>query len=269
MLTYRLSHSCATHHQPSPIAPSILRDVPELQQPGSTHTLPAVELDRVSKIFGNFAALREVSLAIPAGSSVVLLGENGAGKSTLMKMVSGLWTPSFGKLRIFGLTPADQRGRIATMGHSTMLYDELTGMENLEYFARLHAPEGSKSSKSERLNRAAAALRDVSLDPANTRRVGEYSQGMRQRASLARVLLTEPDLLLLDEPFSNLDVQSAHAMIDRLLAWVDVPSADGTPRTLMLITHQAELASPLARTTITLHSGRLATIQHRDKAVTA
>jgi ABC-type multidrug transport system ATPase subunit len=237
--------------------------VPELEQPGSSHTPPAVELDRVSKIFGNFAALREVSLAIPAGSSVVLLGENGAGKSTLMKMVSGLWSPSFGKLRVFGLTPADQRGRIATMGHSTMLYDELTGMENLEYFARLHAPEGTPTTKSSLRDKAAAALREVSLDPANTRRVGEYSQGMRQRASLARVLLTEPDLLLLDEPFSNLDVQSAHAMIDRLLTWVDEPSSDGTPRTLMLITHQAELAKPLARTTITLHQGKLASIEHR------
>ncbi|SEF51022.1 ABC-type multidrug transport system, ATPase component [Bryocella elongata] len=243
--------------------------MPELVQPGSSHPLPAVELDRVSKIFGNFAALREVSLAIPAGSSVVLLGENGAGKSTLMKMVSGLWTPSFGKLRVFGLTPADQRGRIATMGHASMLYDELTGMENLEYFARLYTLEGQPAPRSELQARAAAALRAVALDPANTRRVGEYSQGMRQRASLARVLLTEPDLLLLDEPFSNLDVQSAHAMIDRLLAWVDVPSADGTPRTLMLITHQAELASPLARTTVTLRQGKVATIQHRQEGAHA
>lgn len=234
------------------------------EQPGSAPSLPAVELERVSKIFGNFAALREVSLAIPAGSSVVLLGENGAGKSTLMKMVSGLWAPSFGDLRVFGLPPSGQRGRIATMGHAPMLYDELTGMENLEYFARLHLLDPHSPQKSELQHRAAAALQDVGLDPANTRRVGEYSQGMRQRASLARVLITQPDLLLLDEPFSNLDVQSAHSMIDRLLTWVDEPAPDGTPRTLMLITHQAELARPLARSTITLRQGRLASIEHRD-----
>ena len=236
--------------------------MPERDQPAAA-ALPAIELERVSKIFGNYAALREVTLAIPAGSSVVLLGENGAGKSTLMKMVSGLWSPSFGKVRVFGLTPNQQRGHIATMGHASMLYDELTGMENLEYFGRLHAPDDTAPNRAGILARAAAALQAVNLDPANNRRVGEYSQGMRQRASLARVLLTEPDLLLLDEPFSNLDIQSAHAMIDRLLHWVDETASDGTPRTLMLITHQAELARPLARTTITLSQGRLATIEHR------
>lgn len=80
---------------------------------------------------------------------------------------------------------------------------------------------------------------------------------MRQRASLARVLLAAPDLLLLDEPFSNLDVTSAHAMITRLKAYLAEPGSSGLPRTLLLTTHQAELAKPLAETTLLLQDGRL------------
>jgi ABC-type multidrug transport system ATPase subunit len=218
----------------------------------SVTSTPAVALDRVSRLFGNFVALREVSLALPAGSSTVLLGENGAGKSTLLKLVAGLTSPSFGHVTVFGERPNAQRGRIAYMSHATMLYDELTGLENLTYFAGLHADTGLKLAQT-----AADALRDVDLDPANPRRVGEYSQGMRQRAALARVLQSQPDLLLLDEPFSNLDAASAQSMIARLLAWLAEPT---TARTLLLTTHQAELARPLARTTITLCEGRVVSI---------
>ena len=87
--------------------------------------------------------------------------------------------------------------------------------------------------------------------------VGEYSQGMKQRTALARVLLTEPGLLLLDEPFSNLDVTSAQSMIARLQQWLAESGPDGAARTLILTTHQAELARPLARTTLILNAGRL------------
>jgi ABC-type multidrug transport system ATPase subunit len=213
----------------------------------------AVELERVSRLFGNFVALREVSLALPAGASVVLLGENGAGKSTLLKLVAGLHGASYGAVRVFGEAPREQLGRVAYMSHATMLYDELTGMENLSYFAGLNG--AAKPAEA-----AAEGLRAVALDPANPRRVGEYSQGMRQRAALARVLLGEPDLLLLDEPFSNLDVGSAQSMIARLLAYAAQPGSDGLPRTLLLTTHQAELARPLARTTVTLQGGRVASV---------
>ena len=143
-----------------------------------------------------------------------------------------------------------------------MLYEQLTGMENLAYFASLQGASlranGEGHSALEQM--AAAALVEVGLDAKNTRRVGEYSQGMRQRASLARVLLSEPDLLLLDEPFSNLDAASAQRMIERLLAYVAKPGSDGMARTLVLTTHQAELARPLAQTTITLQAGRVVSV---------
>jgi ABC-type multidrug transport system ATPase subunit len=142
------------------------------------------------------------------------------------------------------------------MSHSTMLYDELTGPENLEYLLGLQRPE---LTAQRRRDEVAQALSYVGLDPANPRRLAEYSQGMRQRASLARVLLAAPDLLLLDEPFSNLDVASAHAMITRLQSYLKEPGTAGLSRTLLLTTHQAELARPLAGITLTLNNGKLLT----------
>jgi ABC-type multidrug transport system ATPase subunit len=206
---------------------------------------PVVQLDRVTRLFGSFAALRDLSLAIPAGAGVVLLGENGAGKSTLLRVIAGLATPTHGKVSVFQENPHDVRDRIAYMSHASMLYDELTGLENLEYFATLNPGPHTMDP--------ATALREVGLDPTLPRRVADYSQGMKQRASLARVLLTSPDLLLLDEPFSNLDVVSAQAMIARLHAYLATPQ----PRTLILTTHQHELAKPLATLTITLQQGRI------------
>lgn len=215
----------------------------------------AVDLVGVSRLYGSFAALRELSVSFAAGSSIVMLGENGAGKSTLLKLVAGLTSPTYGTVSVFGEAPQDQRGRIGYMSHATMLYDELTGLENLTYFASLNAPNGRQNPEEQ----AANAMQAVGLPPdvLHARRVGDYSQGMRQRASLARVLLSEPDLLLLDEPFSNLDVNSAQSMIERLLAYLSHPGTGGVARTLLLTTHQAALAQPLARTTLTLRAGRL------------
>jgi ABC-type multidrug transport system ATPase subunit len=154
------------------------------------------------------------------------------------------------------------------MSHEAMLYDELSAMENLRYFAAL------QSQGRFHCNCATSpemALRAVGLDPALTRPVGQYSQGMRQRASLARVLQTDPELLLLDEPFSNLDVPSAKHMVDLLLdfrTWpVESPLQDGggaetvvRARTVILTTHQPKLAEPLAETTLTMRAGAVISI---------
>lgn len=233
---------------------------PDLRMPLAPHSsteaaeVPAITLTRVSQLFGSFVALRDVSLTLAAGASVVLLGPNGAGKSTLLRLLAGLSTPNYGEIRVFGYKPADLRGRIAYMGHSTMLYDELTGPENLDYLLGLQRPD---LTPAQREDVVANGLQEVGLEPSNPRRLGEYSQGMRQRASLARVLLAEPDLLLLDEPFSNLDVTSAHAMIARLQRYLAHPADNGPSRTLLLTTHQAELARPLAGQTLTMNAGRL------------
>ncbi|MGA3080503.1 MAG: ABC transporter ATP-binding protein [Terracidiphilus sp.] len=210
-------------------------------------------LDGVSKLFGSFAALRQVSVDFEPGRCYVLLGENGAGKSTLLRILAGLLRPSFGKATVFGENePHEARERIGYMSHAPMLYDELTAQENLRYFASLYP--GRTSSERRGLG-PAEALRQVGLDPELSRTLGQYSQGMRQRTSLARVLLSTPELLLLDEPFSNMDVESARQMVELLAQF-----RHGN-RTIILTTHQRELAAPIADWVLTLHAGRVASLE--------
>jgi heme ABC exporter ATP-binding subunit CcmA len=201
-------------------------------------------VDRVSKLFGSFAALRQVSVDLELGRCYVLLGENGAGKSTLLRVLAGLLRPTHGTVEVFGShAPHDARERIGYMSHAPMLYDELTGAENLRYFANLYQERECLSP--------AEVLRQVGLDPELKRTLGQYSQGMRQRTSLARVLLPGPELLLLDEPFSNMDVESAHQMVELLARFRH------DNRTIVLTTHQRELAAPIADRVLTLRAGRV------------
>ncbi|GAC1644106.1 MAG: ABC transporter ATP-binding protein [Acidobacteriaceae bacterium] len=216
----------------------------------------AAVLRGVSKVYGGFAALRSVSTDFGVGTSTVVLGENGAGKSTLLRVLAGLIAPTHGTVEVFGARPGEQRRRIAYMSHEPMLYDEMSAMENLRYFAKLHAAPGDTCGCAASPE---MALHAVGLDPALTRPVGQYSQGMRQRASLARVLQTDPELLLLDEPFSNLDVASARHMVELLLdfrTW-PVTGGDSRGRTIVLTTHQAEMAAPLAQRTLVMKAGRV------------
>ena len=209
----------------------------------------AVQLTAVSKLYGSFPAVRNLSLTLERNTITVILGENGAGKSTLLRLLAGLAAPTHGKLEIFGMQPQQLRGRIAYMSHAPMLYDELSAPENLDYFAALHKVAGDCGCAAS----PEMALRAVALDPHLPRPVAQYSQGMRQRASLARVLGSDPELLLLDEPFSNLDVQSAEAIVELLADFLTWPSPRG--RTIVLTTHQAHLAAPIANLTLTMQRG--------------
>jgi ABC-type multidrug transport system ATPase subunit len=236
--------------------------VVRVNEPADAVYVDAARLDAVSKLYGCFAALRKVTVEFAAGSSTVVLGDNGAGKSTLLRMIAGLISPTRGTVHVFGKEPRLQRRRVAYMSHEAMLYDEMSAMENLRYFDRLQRG-GSVCSCSGGPERA---LRAVGLDPALTRPVGQYSQGMRQRASLARVLQTDPELLLLDEPFSNLDVSSAKHMVELLMEFRKWPvegvssGQKGRGRTIILTTHQAHLAEPLAQTTLTMQAGAIVSI---------
>jgi heme ABC exporter ATP-binding subunit CcmA len=214
-----------------------------------------VQLDNVSRMFGRFPALRKVSLDLMAGRCYVLLGENGAGKSTLLRILAGLLEPTQGAARIFTEGTAgegkperiaSQRARIGYMSHAPMLYDELSAEENLRYFAGLYQ-SCSCLTPSE-------ALLAVGLDPSLSRPVGQFSQGMRQRTSLARVLLPQPELLLLDEPFSNMDAASAGKMVALL------GQLRSVNRTVVLTTHQRSLAEPLADYFLTMEGGKLMSV---------
>jgi heme ABC exporter ATP-binding subunit CcmA len=218
------------------------------QAPEAATSTFSARLEAVSKLFGSFAALRQVSIELAPGKCYVLIGENGAGKSTLLRILAGLLRPSSGTISVFGdVAPHEARERIGYMSHAPMLYDELTGQENLRYFASLYPGRTCLLP--------ADALRQVGLDPDLHRPLGQYSQGMRQRTSLARVLLSVPELLLLDEPFSNMDVESAQQMV-RLLA-----GFRHSNRTIVITTHQRELAAPIADWVLRLHAGRVASFE--------
>jgi ABC-type multidrug transport system ATPase subunit len=151
-------------------------------------------------------------------------------------------------VKVFGsLDPHDARARIGYMSHAPMIYDELTAEENLRYFGSLYPGRPSLSP--------AEALRQVGLDPELNRPLGQYSQGMRQRTSLARVLLPAPELLLLDEPFSNMDVESVSQMVELLAGF-----RHGN-RTIVLTTHQRDHAAPIADWVLALKAGRVASFE--------
>jgi ABC-type multidrug transport system ATPase subunit len=177
------------------------------------------------------------------GRFYVLRGENGAGKSTLLRMIAGLSAPSEGTVRLFGRKPKDALDRVGYMAHAPLLYDEFSGMENLRFFGRLYGIESDAP--------LAEAMHRVGLDPELTRRVGQYSQGMRQRLSLARAIFHAPQVLLLDEPFSNVDPESA-SQIARLLA-----AMRSAGNTILLVTHQLGLLANMADEFLFLSAGKL------------
>ncbi|HEX7288231.1 MAG TPA: heme ABC exporter ATP-binding protein CcmA [Candidatus Angelobacter sp.] len=204
---------------------------------------PPVRVENVSKVYGRTAAVRGVSLELEQGRFYVLRGENGAGKSTLLRMIAGLNEPTEGSILIYGIKNKEAREHVGYMAHAPLLYEELSGMENLRFFAQLYgiASDGPLTQ----------ALERVGLDPKLERRVGQYSQGMRQRLSLARAIFHSPSLLLLDEPFSNVDPDSA-AAIAQLLA-----SMRDEGKTIVLVTHQVGLLSSVADEYILLSRGEL------------
>jgi len=161
---------------------------------------PAVSLRGVGRRYGERLALRDVSFELESGQTLVVFGPNGAGKTTLLRMVATLLRAHAGEIRVFGRELPDDgyavRGRIGFLGHDPLLYRELSGRENLAFHARLH----SVSSE-----RVAEVLEAVGMERRADDPVAELSRGMVQRLAVARAVLHEPELLLLDEPLANLD----------------------------------------------------------------
>ncbi|MFN7924205.1 MAG: heme ABC exporter ATP-binding protein CcmA [Bryobacteraceae bacterium] len=205
----------------------------------------AVRAAGLWKFFGDYPALRDVNWTLDRGSCLALLGRNGAGKTTLLRILAGLSTPSKGDVRILGEPPRSShaRARIGLIGHGIGIYDELTAAENLSLFAQLFEVRDANAAVTRWLER-------TYLDRVRDSPVREFSRGMRQRLAVARAFLAEPDLLLLDEPFTSLD-DRAIALLQSLLK-----EALGRGATVIMSTHQLREAMELATHVALLGRGR-------------
>ncbi|HXY16455.1 MAG TPA: ABC transporter ATP-binding protein [Terriglobales bacterium] len=205
---------------------------------------PIVVVTNLVKQFGRFAALRGISGEFAAGRLYAILGDNGAGKTTLLRSLAGLSAPTRGTISIMGTNDLrSMAAKIGYMAHPSLLYDELSGMENLRYFAQLYGIGDD--------DRCREAISAVKLDPSLQRPVGQYSQGMRQRMSLARALLNDPTIVLLDEPFSNVDVRSGREMVHLLQGLRD------QGKTIFVVTHQAVLLESAADEFVWMDTGKI------------
>jgi ABC-type multidrug transport system ATPase subunit len=213
--------------------------------PTPLSSAPIIAVKGLVKQFGRFAALRGVEADFDAGKFHVILGENGAGKTTLLRALAGLADPTRGAVSILGKNPHQACREIGYMAHPSLLYDEMSGMENLRYFARLYDIDLAGDSRCQEV------IRSVGLDPELVRPVGQYSQGMRQRMSLARAILHDPKILLLDEPFSNVDVHSMREMVVLLKGMRDAG------KTIFVVTHQAALLEGVADEFVWMRAGQI------------
>ncbi len=188
---------------------------------------------RLEKRYGAKRALRPVDVDVPRGGFLLVTGANGSGKTTLLRLVAGLAAPTGGELEV----DAD-RARLGFLGHEALLYRDLTAVENLDLYGRLYRVP-------ERRERVGMLLERFGLWEARNERTGSYSRGMTQRLALCRALLHDPDLLVLDEPFTALDADGAE-LLDRLLE-----ELAGT-RTILLSTHDPRRVEPLASARLAL-----------------
>jgi heme exporter protein A len=210
---------------------------------------PALRLVGLRRDYGDRTALEGVGLELGAGESLVVLGPNGAGKSTLLRVLATLLRPSGGEVTVLGCSlPREAwklRGRIGYLGHEPLLYRDLSGRENLRFHARLHDVSGAEAEA-----RIEELLAAVEMERRADDRVAELSAGMRQRLAICRSVLHEPELLLLDEPDSNLDAEGrelAHSLI-----------GPGRGRARVVVTHDPDRHLPEADQVLRLGIGEMA-----------
>jgi heme exporter protein A len=206
---------------------------------------PAIELSGLHRRFGERVVLRDVSLRLPVGSTLAVLGRNGAGKSTLLRILATLLRPHGGEVSVLGESLPRRafavRGRLGLLGHEPLLYRDLTGRENLTYHARLHGVAGDRVSE---------LLEAVGMRARGDEPVRLLSRGMVQRLAVCRAVLHHPRLLLLDEPLANLDPAAA-ALVAPLIG-----RESGTTR--VLTSHDPRAALAEADLVLGLEDGRVA-----------
>ena len=210
-----------------------------------TDRAPAISLNGVTRVFGSQPAIVGVRLVVGRGEVVLLRGANGAGKSTLLRVLATALSPTYGGGAVLGFDLVRERDEIRRrtelLTHRTRLYEELTAAENLRFTCALHGIDPGL---------VPAALERVGLAGTADERVGGFSQGMRQRLAIARTMLRQAELLLLDEPYAGLDGHAREVVDEAVLG------ARDTGRTVVLATHEATRAG-LATRTVLIEAGRL------------
>lgn len=207
-----------------------------------------IEINGLVKAYDLLPVLRKLDLRVGRGEFVALLGPNGSGKSTLLRLISGLSRPTGGLITIGGWSLPKEayavRAQIGMVSHKPLLYENLSARENLQFFARLYnLPAASTEARiNEMLQQVGLARRAHDL-------VRTFSRGMQQRLSIARALLHNPDVLLMDEPYTGLD-QDASAILDHLLR-----QAHSQGRTILMSTHELGRAATLASRVVILSRG--------------
>lgn len=215
----------------------------------ATHARWEIQAEGLTKLYGDFPALQHVDLEVPQGEFLALLGRNGAGKTTLLKLLALLTRPTSGKLTIRGITHdgdlTELRRGMGLLGHNSFLYDELTAEENLLFYAKLYGIGEPRSAIRQ-------MLEAIGLSSFGKELVRNFSRGMKQRLAIGRVFLHNPELILLDEPFTGLDDHAVALLENSLL------NAHRQGKTILLCTHQLELSLKLASRLLILDRGKVA-----------
>ena len=211
----------------------------------------ALRLAGLRRDYGERTALDGVGLELAAGESLVVLGPNGAGKTTLLRILATLLRPSGGEVVVLGCSlPREAwklRGKIGYLGHEPLLYRDLSGRENLRFHARLHGISGAAGEA-----RIDELLVAVGMERRADERIAELSAGMRQRLAICRCVLHEPELLLLDEPDSNLDAEGRELARELI--------GPGAGRTRVIVTHDPDRFLPEADQVLRLGIGEMAAV---------
>lgn len=215
---------------------------------------PAIELRELTKKFGGFTAVDRVSLDVAPGEVFALLGPNGAGKTTTIKMMTGLVTPTAGTARVGGYDLHRQRSQAvsqigAVLEGSRNVYWSLSAWQNLLYFGRLKGLRAAEIKP-----RAERLLRELNLWERRDQLVSGFSRGMAQKVAIAAALITDPAIILLDEPTLGLDVEAAQTVRE----WVRKLAQD-EGKSIVLTTHQLGMAEELSHRVAVIRSGRIIT----------
>lgn len=207
----------------------------------------ALEIKKLTKVFGDRKALDGVTFDLPEGAFLSIFGPNGAGKTTLLRILSTLSRPTSGTVSVMGVDakedPDKVRDRIGLISHNSMLYPDLTAMENLMFAARLYGVENPES-------RVRELLRSVELDHRRFDMVRTFSRGMTQRLSIARALMNDPQVVFLDEPYAGLDPHAVE-IFDGLIEGL----RDG--RTFVMVSHDLQKGYSSCTHALVLARGRV------------